>query len=500
MSGISTSTRGPTSSRRMSAGCAPRSTRASIASSSRRSAARGTCSVRHSRFLRSTGFRFALLHTLVFVVSVVAIGWVAEFSVTTALERQARQRVETEAATLVLEREREGWQGLRAAIETRLGMREHRLRYAVLDARGGMILGDHLLAAYAAPSGAGAMTRSVSEGSFDQIFVATRPLADGSRLVIADDLKSVEDVEDVLSNAFLIALGLALALGLGAGALLTRALLRRVEAVTRTAEAIIAGDLSQRIALSGSSDDFDRLSSTLNTMLDRIAGLMENLRQVTNDIAHDLRTPLSRLRQGLEDARLRTSGACDCEIAFERAISEADGLLDTFSALLHIAQVESGARRVAFRPVDLSEVVRAVAEAYEPAAEDGGRFLETAITDGLLVQGDRELLVQLFANLVENTLHHTPPGTRIALGVERGGRGEALATVADNGPGIPEGERSRVLQRFYRLERSRTTPGNGLGLSLVAGVVEVHRATLELADNRPGLKVIVRFLEPALLS
>ena len=458
--------------------------------------------MRHSRFLRSTGFRFALLHTLVFVVSVVAIGWVAELSVTTALERQARQRVETEAATLVLESDREGWQGLRAAIETRLGMREHRLRYAVLDARGGMILGDHLLAAYAAPSGAGAvtLTRSVSEGPSDQILVATRPLADGSRLVIADDLKSVEDVEDVLSNAFLIALGLALALGLGAGALLTRALLRRVEAVTRTAEAIIAGDLSQRIALSGSSDDFDRLSATLNTMLDRIAGLMENLRQVTNDIAHDLRTPLSRLRQGLEDARLRTSGACDCEIAFERAISEADGLLDTFSALLHIAQVESGARRVAFRPVDLSEVVRTVAEAYEPAAEDGGRFLETAIADGVLVQGDRELLVQLFANLVENTLHHTPAGTRIALGVERGGRGEALATVADNGPGIHEGERSRVLQRFYRLERSRTTPGNGLGLSLVAGVVEVHRATLELTDNRPGLKVIVRFPEPAPLS
>lgn len=451
--------------------------------------------MRRHRILRSTGFRFALLHTLVFVVSVAAIGWVAELSVTSALERQARERVEAEAAALTMESERAGWDGLRSTIEARLGGQDRRLRYAVLDAGGKVIIGDGLLAAYATSSGADVLTvdQSDSGDASDPMVVASRPLANGSRLVVADDLESIDDVEDVVSDAFLVALVVALALGLGAGALLTAALLRRVEGVRNTADAIIAGDLTQRIALSGSGDDFDRLSATLNAMLDRVSGLMDNLRQVTNDIAHDLRTPLSRLRQGLEDARARATGTSEYQIAVERAIGEADGLLDTFSALLRIAQIEAGVRRDAFRPVNLSEVMRTVVDAYEPAAEDGGRTLVADIAETATVQGDRELLVQLFANLVENALHHTPPGTRVTLALKPGASGCALASVADSGAGIPKEERDKVLRRFYRLERSRTTPGNGLGLSLVAAVTEMHRASLELADNGPGLKVLVRF-------
>lgn len=445
------------------------------------------------RFLRSTGFRFAILHTLIFVISVAIIGAITEVAVTSSLERQARQRVDTEAAALVNGFERDGSAALRSVVQARLATRQDHLRYAVLDSEGRIMIGDGTLASLAAPAGVPAQTvmRPTSLSSSDTILVATRSLGDGSRLVIADDLESIEDVEDVVSNAFLIALTLALALGLGVGFLMTNTLLKRVEAVTRTAEAIIAGDLSRRIDQTGSGDDFDRLSETLNAMLDRIGGLMENLRQVSNDIAHDLRTPLSRLRQGLEEASGRNLTSVDYESVVERAIGEADALLETFSALLRIAQIEAGARRSAFQPVDLSDAMHTVAEAYTPAIEEGGRSLRTEIATNVQVRGDRDLLVQLFANLIENANHHTPPGTSITLRLARE-PDAAIAEIADDGPGIPEEERAKVLRRFYRLEHSRTTPGNGLGLSLAAAVVGLHHGVVELLDNAPGLRVVVR--------
>ena len=447
-------------------------------------------------FVKSTGFRFALLHTLVFVLSVSVIAWVAEVTVTSALERQARDRVETEAASLVAEYQRHGLAGLRSTIEERSSAAKRRLQYAIIDAQSQAVAGDRYLAEFARATSSAAqrVPRYNGENATDNILVASRSLDDSLRLVIADNLESVEDVEDVVMNGFLVALALALLLGLGAGALFTRSLLHRVDSVTRTAEAIIAGDLSQRIALTGSGDDFDRLSTTLNLMLDKIQDLLENLRQVTNDIAHDLRTPLARLRQRLEDARVRASAPADYELAIDRAIAEADTLLDTFSALLRIAQIEAGVRRSSFRSVDLSEVMRRVAEAYGPALEDTGRCLVTDIAEMITIAGDRELLVQLFANLVENVLRHTPKGTTVTMRLSRAD-GRVCAEVSDNGPGIPEGERSRVFRRFYRLERSRTTPGSGLGLSLVAATVELHDAIVAMADNAPGMRVTIRFSE-----
>jgi signal transduction histidine kinase len=227
-------------------------------------------------------------------------------------------------------------------------------------------------------------------------------------------------------------------------------------------------------------------------MLDRIVGLMENLRQVSNDVAHDLRTPLSRLRQDLEEAQKRELTAPELKRVIEGAVAEADVLLETFSALLRIAQIEAGIRRSAFRAVDLSDVLRTVAEAYLPAVEESGRALRTEIADGVQVDGDRGLLSQLLVNLVENALRHTPAGTTITLRLSRQPAG-ALAEVADTGTGIPADERAKVFRRFYRLERSRTTPGSGLGLSTVAAIVELHHAAIELLDNAPGLRVVIRF-------
>jgi signal transduction histidine kinase len=197
------------------------------------------------------------------------------------------------------------------------------------------------------------------------------------------------------------------------------------------------------------------------------------------------------LRQGLEAASDRDLTAADYKRVVDRAIGEADALLNTFSAVLRIAQVEAGIRRSAFRPVDLSDVLGTVAEAYTPVAEEDGRLLRTKIAQGVQIKGDRDLLIQLFANLMENALAHTPPGTTVSLGLADGPTG-ATAEVADNGPGIPEAERDNVFRRFYRLERSRTTSGNGLGLSMVGAVVGLHHGTIELLDHGPGLRVVVR--------
>lgn len=456
---------------------------------------------RGSKLLRGSGVRFALLHTLVFVVSVAAVGFTAEGLVTRALKIQAGQRVEGEAAELLDEYRQYGSDTFRKLIDTQTASGESRLHYAILGEDGQRVAGEHLVARAAASipiaeAGPAAEARLTGPDSF---LLVRRPLADGTTLVVADDLGSIEDVEDVVSNAFAIVLGISVLLGLAGGFLLTKGVLWRVEAVTRTAEAIVAGDMTRRIEQTGAGDEFDRLATSLNAMLDRIVQLMDNLQQVSNDIAHDLRTPLSRLRQNLEHTRTHPTTNQAYATAVERAIEEADGLLATFSALLRISQIEAGSQRAEFQPIDLSEVVETVCEAYAPDTEEGGRFLTCGVAPSVVVDGDCELLVQLLANLVENALAHTPPGTAVRVSLHDTGpvdRGRILE-VCDDGPGIPASERDKVLHRFYRLERSRTTPGNGLGLSLVAAIAKLHGADIRLSDGKPGLRVTLRFPSPA---
>ena len=366
-----------------------------------------------------------------------------------------------EATALVTEYDREGLAGLRSTLEARLSNRERRLRYALVDDQGKAVLGDNSLVSYAgADLSEGTTKRSSPSNPADLALIAARPLTAGMSLLVADDLESIEDVEDVVTGSFLIALGLAIALGLCAGWVLSRVILRRVEAVAQTAEAISAGDLSRRIVLDRTGDEFDRLAAALNTMLDRIAALVESIGQITNDIAHDLRTPLSRLRQTLEVTRARAKRIEDYERAVDHAIDEADGLLETFSALLRIAQIEASAQRSASNPVDFSEILKTVVDAYEPVIARSGRCVRTEIEERITVLGDRELLTQLFANLLENALHHTPIGTQIVVSLVRDATG-LRATVSDDGVGIPPDEREKVLQRFYRLERSLRRPGAG---------------------------------------
>jgi signal transduction histidine kinase len=281
---------------------------------------------------------------------------------------------------------------------------------------------------------------------------------------------------------------ISLSLAVAGGLLLSSRFLKRIDAINRTAEAIIEGDIRQRIPRRAAPDDLDRLAATLNRMLDRTNDLMDSLRHVTSDIAHDLRTPLGRLRNLLEDAKATATTPAEFQVAAERAIAEVDGLLGTFSAILRIAQIESGSRRAGFKTLSLSALVQDVFESFADSAEDVGKSLHADIAPDVFLQGDHELLVQALVNLVENALVHSPQGTVVTLGLTRDGDHLRLS-VADNGPGVPAQDRARIFQRFVRLERSRSTAGNGLGLSIVAAVAGLHGGSVSATDNHPGLRV-----------
>ncbi|MGH8122420.1 MAG: sensor histidine kinase [Rudaea sp.] len=315
---------------------------------------------------------------------------------------------------------------------------------------------------------------------------------EGAYLFVGMNAHQVHEMHESVTRSFLWGFGAAMLLALIGGAAMSLSVLRRIEGVSQTSRDIVGGDLQRRIPLNGSGDEFDHLAGSVNAMLDRIQVLMDGLRQVSTDIAHDLRTPLTRLRQRLELAQERPTDTAALQATLGASLSGIDAILQTFSALLRIAQVESGARKASFTRIDLSELLHTIAEVYQPAFEEKSQTLRERITPDLTVSGDRELLTQLFANLVENATRHCPSGAHVGLIATPGADGISVA-VSDNGPGIPIGMREKVLQRFVRLDASRSTPGNGLGLSMAAAVVALHDAQLHMGDNVPGLRITILF-------
>jgi signal transduction histidine kinase len=316
------------------------------------------------------------------------------------------------------------------------------------------------------------------------------------RLLVGRDVRDLERTRSLILAALGWGLAISVGLALAGGLAMTSRVLRRIEAINETSREIVDGDLSRRIPTRGTGDDFDRLADNLNGMLDRITALMQRVRQVSDDIAHDLRTPLTRLRGQLELARAQLGQAPDEARAFvDRAIEEADALLATFNALLRIARIEGARRREGFAPVDLEPLLRDVAELYEPVAAERGQSLDLDLAGSATVRGDRDLLFQAVANLVDNAIKYTPEGGRIVVGLRRSATA-VDAWVADTGPGIPGDEREKVFERFHRLEASRSTPGSGLGLSLVKAVTMLHGGRVTLEDNAPGLLAKLSF-EPA---
>ncbi len=315
---------------------------------------------------------------------------------------------------------------------------------------------------------------------------------DGAYVFIGMNAHQVYEMRESVARSFMWGFAAAMLLVLIGGAAMSFSVLRRIEAMSQTSRDIIGGNLQRRIALNGSGDEFDHLAVSLNAMLDRIDVLMQGLRQVSTDIAHDLRTPLTRLRQRLELAQECSTNAAALHGVLGATLTDIDAILQTFSALLRIAQVESGARKASFSAVDLSEILRTIAEVYQPAFEEKSQFLAELIAPGLIVSGDRELLTQLFANLVENATRHCAAGARIVLAAEQKSTTVSVS-VSDNGIGIPAQMREKVLQRFVRLDASRSTPGNGLGLSMAAAITALHDADLQMSDCAPGLRVTITF-------
>ena len=306
-------------------------------------------------------------------------------------------------------------------------------------------------------------------------------------MIVGSDVYDVQELREWLDTVTLWGgIGITL-LALIAGYMIAAIFTQRLERLNVSIHTIMDGRLEQRVPVIGMDGEFDRLSANLNRMLDRIEALMTGMRQVSTDIAHDLRTPITRLRQHLEQAIAR-DGAPVPQHVIEDALAQIDEIMTIFSALLRIGAIEAGAGRARFQLVDLSEIMYRVLLAYQPFAEDTGKSIAGAIDHGLLVNGDADMLAQMFTNLIENALIHTPPGAQIALALHKVGD-TITAEFSDNGPGIPVEERENVLRRFYRLNTSRSDNGAGLGLALVAAIADLHGAHLALCDAHPGLRV-----------
>jgi len=336
------------------------------------------------------------------------------------------------------------------------------------------------------------------EGAEHRALARVEQLPGGFRLLVGRDLDEREHLLDIVFSALRWLIGLLVVLGLAGGLFVTRRVLRRVDAMTGTTQTIMAGDLGGRLPIAGTGDEIDRLAGNLNAMLDRIEVLMRGLKEVSDNIAHDLKTPLTRLRNRAEEALRSAKGEADYREALEATIDESDGLIRTFDALLMIARAESGQGREDMSDVDAAEIVRGVADLYEPVADDRGLGIAIDAPAPVTVRGNRELISQALANLVDNAIKYAEPGPPSVNGapapIEITARGEGdriLLAVADHGPGIPLADRGRVVDRFVRLERSRSQPGSGLGLSLASAVAHLHGGELRLEDNAPGLRAVI---------
>jgi signal transduction histidine kinase len=452
--------------------------------------------MRRLRAFQSGAFRLALMFAVIFAVGATALVAAVNVAVSQFAGHATDTALVDESQLLRGEARAHGTDTLGQLILKRQRIVHGRqYLYVLVDPLGRRVAGD--LPATAARTGWGDLNMAEfaepNEPSDGQVSVRTFGvrLADGSVLVVGRDTSDLTELSDWLRLVTLWSgLGIMI-LALGGGLLIGGIFLRRMDRVNQALQRIMNGAQDERVPPIGMGAEFSRLTRNMNLMLGRTQALMDGLRQVSTDIAHDLRTPLGRLRQHLESMR-DLHGPEALEGAIDDALAQVDEVLATFHALLRIGQIEGGAGRARFETVNLSAVMERVHLAYETAAEDAGKSFNAEITPDLEIHGDPQLLTQLFANLIENALRHAGEGAEISMRLASVD-GAVTATVADNGPGIPTAEHGRVVQRFYRLDASRSTAGSGLGLSLVAAIAELHGADLRLRDNSPGLLVELQF-------
>ena len=456
-------------------------------------------SVRLLDVFRTATFRLAFAYLLLFGVSVLLLLGFIYWRTIGFMAEQADETISAEVQGLNEEAKRRGLLGLRNVIVERLSRPGQRSLYL-------LTIGDNVLAGNLSSWPRDAVETEPQWVNFTyergtDADKETRParamyfvFRGGFRLLVGRDVGELNAIEGAIRSTLLTALSITALFGIVGGVLISRNVLRRLDAINRTSEDIMSGNLSQRIPVQGSGDELDELALNLNRMLEQIERLMTGMREVADNIAHDLRTPLNRLRNKLEGAMIGNPPREETVAALESAIAEADGLISTFNSLLLIAEAETGAHRDTLEPVDLSEVIHDIADLYEPVAEDRGIALKFVAKSKVMVRGNRSLLARAAANLVENALKFTPQNGAVTVSAWIDPRSNRpKVSVRDTGPGIPADDRERVLDRFVRLERSRNTPGSGLGLSLVAAVARMHDATISLEDAKPGLLATLTF-------
>lgn len=461
---------------------------------------------RSSRFWQTTSFRAAAVATLALAATAILVVAFVARSTNDAMSRTTIEALDREGAALHRIYGRGGLDQLTQAIQGRIAAGDMHL-YSLVDATKRMIAGnlaEHPAFPVEARGGGTFHYRPTAEGAGEATRLAAgRVFAfqNGLSLVVARDIEPQRTFLTATNRTLGLGIALLALVGLAAGVALSRHILRRVDGMTAASRSIMSGNLAERLPRTGTDDELDRLAVSLNTMLDRIELLMAGMKEVSDNIAHDLKTPLNRLRNRAEAALADQRGSPAWRAGLEHTIEDADELMKTFNALLLIARLEAGAVDDTMAPVEIGAMVEDLAELYAPAAEEAGLDLEwrNAADAPVHVRANRQLLGQAIANLIENAIKYAAPNggviapaTPSTISVMLAQMGETVEiTVGDHGPGIAEEDRERAVRRFVRLEASRTKPGTGLGLSLVAAVARLHHGSLRLEDNRPGLRAVL---------
>ncbi len=452
------------------------------------------------RLVLATPFRLFALYVSLFCGAVAAVFIYAVMAMTGFLNQEIETSVQADFSFLTARYRDGGLPSLITAISERSTPASNSL-YLLTDRDGRWLAGNLNTVASALWETQGAAEFSYRKrGSEDRpAFGVVARLPEDLHLIVARDVESQEMLKRLLRTAFVLGYAFIIVIGAAGAVIVSRRVLGRVDAASNAARSIMQGNLAQRIPVTGRNDEFDRLSQNLNAMLDRIQDLMAGLKDVSDNIAHDLKTPLHRLRTRAERALQSSRSADKLAEALGSVIEEADTLIQTFDALLSIARLEAGSRSESFGPLNICALTRDVADLYEPAAEERGLSLRLSCSGDVMMAGEKHLIGQALANLLDNAIKYAAPAVRAAaagseeaasveIGLED--KGDAVdIVVSDNGPGVPAADRERVLQRFVRLQPSRSIPGSGLGLSLVAAVARLHDGAVALEDNEPGLRV-----------
>ena len=453
--------------------------------------------MRTPEVFRTQAFRIIAIYLGIFAISAIALVGFVYWNTALVLDRQNDETIEAEITGLVEQYQRQGLPGLTDVIISR-SVRGQQGLYLLANNDRRVIAGnlDTWPQVQAADNGLIEFAYERRIGSAPELRRARGrifALTQGFYLLVARDVHERRELEALFTTMLLWGAGLMIVLGFAGGVIISRNFLARLDVINRTSRQIMAGDLSQRVPVSRAGDEFDVLAGHLNRMLDRIERLLHGMREVSDNVAHDLRSPLNRLRNRLEMAAMRHSPDSDTARDIDAAVQETDRLIATFNSLLLIAEAEAGSVRESMENFSLGDLIEGIGELYGPLADEKNLgFTVDKPASASMIRGNQNLVSQAVANLVDNAIKYTPEGGSIVVRLEQHAEGPQVV-VADNGPGIPPEERRRVTDRFVRLESSRHSPGTGLGLSLVAAVARMHDAELLLEDNRPGLRAVLRF-------